>query len=65
MVCMVPVPVSAANVFQAVIMPIDVEVDAIVLNGVKFSQKNTVIRDLSECSDQLRQLLKCNLEDWK
>jgi hypothetical protein len=35
----VSVPVSAANVFQAVIMPIDVEVDAIVLNGVKIFTK--------------------------
>jgi hypothetical protein len=40
---MVPVPVSAANVFQAVVVPIDVEVDAIVLNGVKFFHKNTVL----------------------
>jgi hypothetical protein len=36
----VSVPVSAAKVFQAVIMPIDVEVDAIVLNDVKISQKH-------------------------
>lgn len=35
------VPVSAANVLQAVIVPIDVEVDAIVLNGVKIFTKNT------------------------
>jgi hypothetical protein len=33
---MVLVPVSAANVLQAVIVSIDVEVDAIVLNGVDF-----------------------------
>jgi len=46
---MVPVPVSAANVFQAVIMPIDVEVDAIVLNGEKnFTKKLGVIMDLSK-----------------
>ena len=57
MVCMVPVPVSAANVFQAVIMPIDVEVDAIVLNGEKnFTKKLGVIMDLSKSWDQLTEV---------
>jgi hypothetical protein len=29
-------PVCATNVFQTVIMPVDVKVDAIFLNGVEF-----------------------------
>jgi hypothetical protein len=40
---MVLVPVSAANVLQAVIVSIDVEVDAIVLNGVDFPPIETVL----------------------
>jgi hypothetical protein len=40
---MVLVPVSAANVLQTVIVSIDVEVDAIVLNGVNFFPTETVL----------------------